>query len=195
MDKKEAAWRLRRHTLFIIAAVILAAVLTFIIYSIKESRPDDSALTVGLEDTVIITVSDQRLERLFAQGAGTDNVKIIKPSLQSVVLPVPQSDKYALFEELLISQSCDLMISTAGTARELYRLGLIYPAEGIDFTWKDSILSGCLELGYIDLTDQGDYLYPSADNTVCAYVLKNSNNREEAVRALRYLQARFEKDE
>ncbi len=195
MDKKEAAWRLRRHTLFIIAAVILSAIITIVIYSIKEKRPDDNSLTIGLEDTVIITVSEQRLERLFSQGAGADNVRIIKPSLQSVVLPVPQSNKYALFEELLISQSCDLMISSAGTAKELHSLGLIYPAEGIDFTWNDSILSGCLELGYIDLTGQGDYLYPSSDNTVCAYVLKNSNNRQEAVRALQYLQTRFEKDE
>lgn len=195
MDKKEAAWRLRKNTLFIITAAIVSAIITVVIYSIKESRPDDSALTVGLEDTVIITVSDQRLERLFFQGAGTDNVRIIKPSLQSVVLPDPQSNKYVLFEELLASQSCDLMISTAETAKELYRLGLIYPDEEINFIWKDSVLSGCLELGYIDLTDQGDYLYPSADNTVCAYVLKNSNNREQAIRALHYLQTRFEKNE
>ena len=155
MNKKEAAWRLRRHTALL--AVLLAAmlVLTLAIYFLEQSRPDPDALTVGLEDSVIISISEKRVAQTLAQGAEQDNIKIIKPSLYSVVQPDPQTSKYALFEQMLIAQSCDVVIGTAKTAKELFRLGLILPVENIGFEFEGEYLAGCVELGYVDLQGAG----------------------------------------
>ena len=191
MNKKEAAWRLRRHTALL--AVLLAAmlVLTLAIYFLEQSRPDPDALTVGLEDSVII---EKRVAQTLAQGAEQDNIKIIKPSLYSVVQPDPQTSKYALFEQMLIAQSCDVVIGTAKTAKELFRLGLILPVENIGFEFEGEYLAGCVELGYVDFTGSGDYLYHDEKDSVCAYILSRSNNRQAALDALEYMDRRFNQD-
>ena len=167
MNKKEAAWRLRRHTALL--AVLLAAmlVLTLAIYFLEQSRPDPDALTVGLEDSVIISISEKRVAQTLAQGAEQDNIKIIKPSLYSVVQPDPQTSKYALFEQMLIAQS---------------------------FEFEGEYLAGCVELGYVDFTGSGDYLYHDEKDSVCAYILSRSNNRQAALDALEYMDRRFNQD-
>lgn len=194
MNKKEAAWRLRGHTALL--AVLLAAmlVLTLAIYFLEQSRPDPDALTVGLEDSVIISISEKRVAQTLAQGAEQDNIKIIKPSLYSVVQPDPQTSKYALFEQMLIAQSCDVVIGTAKTAKELFRLGLILPVENIGFEFEGEYLAGCVELGYVDFTGSGDYLYHDEKDSVCAYILSRSNNRQAALDALEYMDRRFNQD-
>ena len=117
MNKKEALWRLRRRGALI--AILLASViiLTLTIYYIMNSRPDPDALTVGLENEIMITLSEKQVADTLKNGTGEDNVRIIEPSLYSVVQPNPQTDKYGLFEQMIISQSCDLMIGTASMAR------------------------------------------------------------------------------
>lgn len=192
MNKKEALWRLRRRGALI--AILLASViiLTLTIYYIMNSRPDPDALTVGLENEIMITLSEKQVADTLKNGTGEDNVRIIEPSLYSVVQPNPQTDKYGLFEQMIISQSCDLMIGTASTARELYRLGLILPVEGIGFEFDGEYLSGCAELGYVDFTGYGDYFFPQENDTVCAYVLINANNRDAALNALNYINQRFD---
>ena len=194
MNKKEAAWRLRRHTALL--AVLLAAmlVLTLAIYFLEQSRPDPDALTVGLEDSVIISISEKRVAQTLAQGAEQDNIKIIKPSLYSVVQPDPQTSKYALFEQMLIAQSCDVVIGTAKTAKELFRLGLILPVENIGFEFEGEYLAGCVELGYVDFTGSCVYLYHDDKDSVCSYILSRSNNRQAALDALEYMDRRFNQD-
>ena len=61
MNKKEALWRLRRRGALI--AILLAAViiLTLTIYYIMNSRPDPDALTVGLENEIMITLSEKQV--------------------------------------------------------------------------------------------------------------------------------------
>ena len=191
MNKRETAWRLRRHTAFIAAMLIAAILLTLTIYYISDSRPDPNALTVGLEDGIIVSISESRIAQVISQGADIEKIRVIKPSLYSVVQPDPQTNKYALFEQLLISQSCDLMLGTASTARQLSALGLIMPIPEAGFEFDGEYLAGCVELGYVDFTGQGDYLYHGQNDTVCAYVLANSNNKEEAAAALGYIKERF----
>ena len=116
MNKRETAWRLRRHTAFIAVMLIAAILLTLTIYYISDSRPDPNALTVGLEDGIIVSISESRVAQVISQGADIEKIRVIKPSLYSVVQPDSQTNKYALFEQLLISQSCDLMLGTASTA-------------------------------------------------------------------------------
>ena len=169
-------------------------VLTLAIYFLEQSRPDPDALTVGLEDSVIISISEKRVAQTLAQGAEQDNIKIIKPSLYSVVQPDPQTSKYALFEQMLIAQSCDVVIGTAKTAKELFRLGLILPVENIGFEFEGEYLAGCVELGYVDFTGSGDYLYHDEKDSVCAYILSRSNNRQAALDALEYMDRRFNQD-
>lgn len=192
MNKKEAVWRLRRHSALI--AILLAAVIIFTmtLYYIRNSRPDPDALTVGLEDTIIVTISESRVANTILQATDTKKIRVIKPSLYSVVLPDSQTNLYALFEEMLISQSCDLMIGTASTASKLCDLGLVLPVEGVGFEFDGKYLVGCVELGYVDFTGQGDYLFPQENDTVCAYVLTDANNRDDALNALYYINQRFE---
>ena len=110
MNKRETAWRLRRHTAFIAVMLIAAILLTLTIFYISDSRPDPNALTVGLEDGIIVSISESRIAQVISQGADIEKIRVIKPSLYSVVQPDSQTNKYALFEQLLISQSCDLML-------------------------------------------------------------------------------------
>ena len=183
MNKRETAWRLRRHTAFIAVMLIAAILLTLTIFYISDSRPDPNALTVGLEDGIIVSISESRIAQVISQGADIEKIRVIKPD--------SQTNKYALFEQLLISQSCDLMLGTASTARQLSALGLIMPIPEAGFEFDGEYLAGCVELGYVDFTGQGDYLYHGQNDTVCAYVLANSNNKEEAAAALGYIKERF----
>lgn len=191
MNKKEAAWRLRRHGALIAVLLAVVIILTLAVYYTKNRRPDPNALTVGIEDGIIVTISESRVADTIIQGTNQDNVRIIKPSLYSVVQLDSQTNKYVLFEEMLISQSCDLMIGTASTAKELIHLGLILPVDGIGFEFDGEYLAGCVELGYVDFTGQGDYLFPQENDTVCAYVLINANNQDAALKALNYINRRL----
>lgn len=123
MNKRETAWRLRRHTAFIAVMLIAAILLTLTIYYISDSRPDPNALTVGLEDGIIVSISESRVAQVISQGADIEKIRVIKPSLYSVVQPDSQTNKYALFEQLLISQSCDLMLGTGQHGQAAFRAG------------------------------------------------------------------------
>ena len=95
---------------------------------------------------------------------------------------------------MLIAQSCDVVIGTAKTAKELFRLGLILPVENIGFEFEGEYLAGCVELGYVDFTGSGDYLYHDEKDSVCAYILSRANNRQAALDALEYMDRRFNQE-
>ena len=47
--------------------LIAAILLTLTIYYISDSRPDPNALTVGLEDGIIVSISESRIAQVISQ--------------------------------------------------------------------------------------------------------------------------------